>query len=408
MRAWLGHMLAAVADRFAGWIAWTRGVSMLPPDLSPAPAPSAPASPEPAVPRKPRRARVAREPLHISEILNILPRCREMTMVLRKMDANAFRFWREFGAKITVADKIPWQVPATPGELPACGMVFKYEADWEEKDYFPGSFIYFQKLKKNPYYCVVPAGTVTTYVITVAYTDHDGEGLAYEYYAALNAGGNVTIVSQRNMERQRLPRGGSLCRMRWGYPAWLEYHFRENKRHQPEAGQFQNVAAFGEWMFRCAMREYCSGFDDFQVRAERDGVSVAFNVALGRTPDFFKDRDTGLASDGKRKRIFHAVTAHTRTLATGHESGVPAHYRGERSFLWNGEHITITPAERTFARTFKAEAEMVDADAKVPQGVEISKHAAYFRTLTERDWRKGHVKSIGAPPWRTHDQRSVH
>lgn len=396
----LWNSVTGLAQRLAGWLPWFRPLNS-PPHL-PAPPPlPIDLSPLEVVAPKPKRARRTREPLHVSDVLDLLPKCRELMSPLRRLDLPSYRFWQVFGAKITVADSIDWKVPRWPKDLPAHGMIFHYDAAWEAEDRFPGHFVYFTKLKRNPHDAVVPPGTVVMFVITVAFTENKNKGIAYEYFAALNGDGEITIVSQRNQERQSLRRGGAFWKTRWGYSAWLEFHFKEHKRICPKDRQCESVAAFGERLFRDAMWQYCAGFDDFQVRAERDGISVAFNVAVGRTPAFFKDRETDAARDGKRKRIFHAVAQHARVSADGTETNIRAHYRGERSFMWKGERIVITPADRSLAKTFTDPAERADIGTKIPDGsYDAADIAPYLRELEELDWRPGHKRSIGEPPWR--------
>jgi hypothetical protein len=75
-----------------------------------------------------------------------------------------------------------------------------------------------------------------------------------------------------------------------------------------------------------------------RITASKGDLSVAFGVNVKRTPYFFKDREVSMNKAGSRRRIFHIVRAHTRR--TG--AAVKFHFRGERSFFWNGYSIHIT------------------------------------------------------------------
>ncbi len=73
------------------------------------------------------------------------------------------------------------------------------------------------------------------------------------------------------------------------------------------------------------------------IVAKKDGSKATFIVPEHRWKDFFKDRFDVKAVDGRRKRIFHAVTAHSRSNG----SNVRTHYKGSRHFFWRGYEISI-------------------------------------------------------------------
>lgn len=109
--------------------------------------------------------------------------------------------------------------------------------------------------------------------------------------------------------------------------------------------------------------------DLFEVRARKDGSTVLFNVGLNDTKRFFKNRDvTTRTNSGQRKRIYHAVDEHARTLADGKIVRVRGHYRGERVFLWKGEHVTITPPELSLAK-FSAGVTEMGRESTIPNGM---------------------------------------
>jgi hypothetical protein len=46
--------------------------------------------------------------------------------------------------------------------------------------------------------------------------------------------------------------------------------------------------------------------------------------------------------NGRRKRIFHIVRTHKRTLSDGSERFVKSHFRGMRKFKWNGYDVVVS------------------------------------------------------------------
>lgn len=77
------------------------------------------------------------------------------------------------------------------------------------------------------------------------------------------------------------------------------------------------------------------------IVARKNGIKVTFLVAENSWKRFFRNRIDAIASDGKRKRIFHAVVAHERVCHNGKITPVRTHYRGTRNFDWNGYNIKI-------------------------------------------------------------------
>jgi len=130
--------------------------------------------------------------------------------------------------------------------------------------------------------------------------------------------------------RERL----DLSTRQWCYPAWID-------DLSDERGWGADLVRM---LFGLSMLTYDAATSRVVIRAEHGDVAAAFGIALTRAPYFFADRDL---TDGRKKRIFHAVRAHQRTLATLRTTEVRAHYRGVRDFEWNGHHIHIVLPEQT-------------------------------------------------------------
>jgi len=73
------------------------------------------------------------------------------------------------------------------------------------------------------------------------------------------------------------------------------------------------------------------------IHATKGMARMIFTVPAHTWKNFFKDRITAKATDGKRKRIFHHVAAHKRKNG----QTVPMHTRGETRFKWDGFNIKI-------------------------------------------------------------------
>ena len=379
-------------DRMTRWFHrlafWRRPLTTQPAQIVPEVVPVAElAEPTEKPKRRNQRAKSDTAFVHMTDVLDLLPKCRELIAPIKKFDSDGYRFWRQFGAKIVPETlSIGGDLPELL-DMPHVGMVFYYVKNKKNEDFFPGNFWYFQRLKSDRYNFAVPPNAAAIYEVCVAFTDHKDHPFGYEYAVAVGSNGSLSVISQRQVTAQHLPRGGSFYRIEWGLPKGLIFHLKETNRLRP--GLYKNANDFGVWMFASAIQSVVKTSDDFQVRAERNGTSVAFNVALGRTPQFFKDRETEVTTDGKRKRIFHAVKEHARVGADGKTSTVKAHYRGERSFMWKGENITITPAERSLTKTFNLLAHRF-SDDQTPSDKMISQGsiAGKIRSVVESEWRK--------------------
>lgn len=73
------------------------------------------------------------------------------------------------------------------------------------------------------------------------------------------------------------------------------------------------------------------------IHATKGNTRMIFTVPAHAWKDFFSDRITATAADGKKKRIFHHVAAHKRKNG----QSVPMHTRGMTRFKWGGFNIKI-------------------------------------------------------------------
>jgi hypothetical protein len=123
-----------------------------------------------------------------------------------------------------------------------------------------------------------------------------------------------------------------LTHLSWQYPAWAVEMANEHNTDPTS------------WVvhgFMTAILTNQESVSRIIVRASEGACVAAFGIELPTAKRFFKDRDaTILAVDGKRKRIFHSVVAHQRVLKQG-TTRVKDHYRGLRTFDWQGYGIHI-------------------------------------------------------------------
>lgn len=381
-----------------------------------------PSSPEPALTPAPKLRRALPDDpprgsfTHLEDILDDLPECRRSLRKMRKFDADAFAYHHKLGARV-LSDRALFQIMGLDNgfarSLPAAGMVFSPRRIWTDDNIFP-TFIYFSKVERSNDFHDVPNDAKAFYRVTVLFIDvtkKNGSGKprsgGVNFSVAIRQDSGIHLLKEPQQETFGTPHAGHykvkpIGNGRWGrhklelargkawrrtyidYAPALRMWVRDAHKRKPTSNI--TVQELTTILFAGAANCYAlSVSDDFQVRAERDGVSVAFSVALGRTPHFFKDRQTTAASDGKRKRIFHGVVRHDRTLPSGKVITVKAHYRGERRFDWFGERITITAPEDSLIK-WQVAAREVENEllAELPPGFMLSGDAAEFvRSVTE-------------------------
>ena len=186
---------------------------------------------------------------------------------------------------------------------------------------------------------------VTMYHDTVkdAELKERGTGVGDSFAVALADDGTVHVLKNliNTPQRIRIKKGSergktfNITRKSWDLSEGLKWVAADHKQDPFEYVKNTFVLAFNYFALEQGSMT--------KIEVERDGVHGAFSVSARRTAYFFKDRDTtALASDGRRKRIFHIVRPHNRFLASEKVTAVKMHFRGERKFTWNGYRIAIT------------------------------------------------------------------
>ncbi len=278
---------------------------------------------------------------YLKDVLGSLRQCQTMLRKLRRWDRTAYDYHSRVGAKV-MPSKIEIYLGVLSKEFlerrPGNGMTLLFEKN--EKEYYPQLF-FLQKM-------VSPIDVQSTIMkIYMCSSIFFVKKVAYgiTYHVAVSKSGDVKLLRERQLIMQKLPKKRRvLHRMGWGHNESLMFWYRE----RIEALKSYTLEEYAVFRF-CATANMISypADDELLIRCTKNNITAAFNVSTKRTPYFFNDRQTTLAVDGKRKRIFHIVREHTRILESGHISNVKEHYRGERKFTWGGHDVVISlPAKQ--------------------------------------------------------------
>lgn len=292
---------------------------------------------------------------------------------LRRHDRSAYDLYSRIG--FTVSER--WVNPHHPdNQIISCprvafgGVLGAHDGTYD-KELIPTSFIYFSKIKRPAY--VERCDGADVYQVRVLYDDRRGRESNWRtdltalggYHVALWPDGRLSLLKEArtlwaNVEvrRGRRKERISLPHRQLAYPNWL---FQ---------GEDRSPNDFACGIFSLAMQTYVRATSRVVVRAQRQSCVAAFGIPLDRAKAFFRDRDaTAIARDGRRKRIFHAVVAHDRVRSTNDVSHVRAHYRGIRSFDWNGYAIRIVLPELSSLLRYDGTGVEVASDKPIPKGL---------------------------------------
>jgi hypothetical protein len=210
------------------------------------------------------------------------------------------------------------------------------------------SFVYFEKIERPTRVQRFTDGPV--YRLTALYDDRKRDA---RWHTKLTARGTchigvhattgaMTLLREATTTQRAITTGTRNRRRRretlwmtiesWQVPSWLYLRKSEDGLTAEE---------WATWLLRCVFHTYASATQKIVIRVKHGGCCASFGIDVARAKVFFKDRsETAVAADGKRKRIFHAVRQHVRQLSTG-ATEVRFHYRGLRSFDWNGYAVHI-------------------------------------------------------------------
>jgi len=226
------------------------------------------------------------------------------------------------------------------------------------------SFIYFSKLTQ-PSQVQVAGGDI--YRLTLLW-DKRSRGAQWRSeftmpeacHLAVTTDGQVALLRERVAHSREITRRAGhrketlrLTSAQWAYPNWIMEIAGEHKLDPQQ---------WAAGLFMLAFVTHLEATSRILIRTSRDDLTATFGIDLPRAKYFFADRQLDVASDGKRKRIFHSVVAHTRTLAEDRTTTVRAHYRGVRDFEWKTYRIHIVLPTNNFVVTDNSIAATVRQD----------------------------------------------
>lgn len=305
---------------------------------------------------------------------DILDRIDEYFVYLRRMkrcDPEAYSLFSQVGGYITntyIGMRVctgetstidpAWRIN---GASPSFGMVTCIPTEASDEDSMHPRLIYFQKVGRS-WRVERSEDDVYRVCAFIAAKEAKFRGLnldhPVDFHVTINAKNEIRLLRELSIKEQRLKPSrasgymgrvsSSITRLSWGLPQNLKAHIDAINRERDEKRQRGHKFEDGDpgrltpedharFLFSIAANWQATATADVHVKVSKDGLSAVFCVDLLRMPHFFRDRETDLASDGRRKRIFHIVGTHQRKSG----SYVKSHFRGQRKFTWNGADIYI-------------------------------------------------------------------
>lgn len=287
-----------------------------------------------------------------SGILDRLDEYFDCMKQLKRIDPDSYALYSQVGFSIPMnAYKASPDFRIDFKERPAFGGILVGTSSEENIKKVSPSFMYFQKLSHPSQVQWMSEGE--TYKVTAIYDSRKNEryrSFPLEYHVMVDTDGRVKLLKQMvsitsRIQPGRRHSGGKkpdpfdLSLTRWDYPEVVKIFAQEHGESNEEWAKFLFLIAF-ETTRMCQ--------EQIVVRVKQSNLTAAFGIELPSAKTFFRDRDkTLLAVDGKRKRIFHSVVAHSR-VSLVHKNEVKAHYRGIRHFDWQTYGINIVLPDKKY------------------------------------------------------------
>lgn len=263
---------------------------------------------------------------------------------MRKADREAYDLHLRLGAALLPRNAYSqaeglnewWRA----GNRPAFGCVAFL--DKNTKEWLGMKFAYFTKIRRHSLDILPPEGRGTIYNLRVYYDDGKTKtGGSLSCHVEVARDGRILLCRERWSETRRIrhrkprrpgERFSYVQTARFGVPPFLAA-LAEDHGITPEVAvqHIMAVTADGHWRASSGM---------IQVRVRKGHLAACFSIAQDRISRFFADRDL---CDGRKKKIFHAVRAHSRSGTESRKgSNVRMHFRGNRAFDWNGYRVIIS------------------------------------------------------------------
>ncbi len=192
-----------------------------------------------------------------------------------------------------------------------------------------------------------------------------------------------SLPTPRRVNERRAGGHNRAVHLRVGLPLWIKEIMADNVdwNRRDKGHRITDADEYATFMFNISRSITQSAERGWQINVDRGGDETArFVIVEGDAKRFFADREMYTTESGARRRIFHHVVEHDRTLATGKVVSVRDHYRGQRQFAWKEHNIMITVPGHHHAKIseFTASAEDESTIGK-RAGVTMPKFGAIMR-----------------------------
>lgn len=279
--------------------------------------------------------------LSIHDVLDQLPSYFRDLNALRKVDRDAYDIFATLGGILASEESLfCTEIPEVDAR-PHISCIFMPQSASLDSKFLHASIIYAFRVQsaamivmRDGSKVLIPADG-ETYRLSLVWIK-DGTPYCGTCFVHLSASGEVVVLKEKRPVQQCLPGHGgyrAFSTFKFEEPRWLLGLVAENKN-------FKDTASAARFLLAITLNNR-RPHDSILVRANKGNATAAWTIGRNDAKRFFATRSTDLASDGKRKRVLHYVAAHQRIVGT-HVSRVREHYRGERTFAWNGYDIYVS------------------------------------------------------------------
>ncbi len=287
----------------------------------------------------------------IKDLLEGLPQYFHDLSLLRKVDHDAYEMFSALGGVISTRgsnhySSMKW---FNKSDLPGVACIFL--ANQGQKDsgerVFP-RILYAIKMGGGQV-CVSRDGTGvmlpeagTSYRFVVVF-ELDGSPLAQSCFVHVDENMSVRCLPETRLTAQGVRSGGTFFRKELRTPRWIDTVIEDDRERAAKSGGRKPWANPDEYVGSMLAFAVSAKRPDrsILVRASKGSATAAWTISVNDGKRFFADRETQVTNDGRRKRILHYVGEFERIKGNSLQT-VRAHYRGERSFSWNGYDIEVS------------------------------------------------------------------
>jgi len=344
---------------------------------------------------------------------DILDQLADYFVIIRRMrrcDPEGYAIFSKIGATVLPEASVTasYELPPTwrnPKDRPTFAAIWLGPDDAKKDRYgrrsVPTKFITLQRVDRPPRTIETAPGTtydVREYIDTNRLNEYPMRmakilrkaGLAFQYHVAIDDNGEVRLLKElhtrynviRPCTQKRGPDGKKIHRPKdrnemrlpyqhFGYREIVEDVYRDYLKFRKEDGRKGAPKSIEQWAstnFIITANLSISSATGIRVSVRHGDDTAVFAVDMKRSAYFFRDRDvTALATDGRRKRIFHIVRPHVR--ANGQV--VKMHFRGIRDFTWNEYkvHVAIEDLHHPALGALNTGKLVFDEDESLPVGM---------------------------------------